>query len=448
MHSLLRTTALTAVLLISASAYAQRIATIGKEVPDIKLKWNRQGDKKDEEFYLFRTLRGGIALFYYWRSANLDSVERLSEMEALYRKYAEKGVRFISVTADDEDKLNEVMKEKELGFFRYLFWQAPGAYYYLGALSDPYVVLIDPRGRLAWRGVPDKRFEQRLQDLIDYTKPPIGDQQWLDRRFREAERFFDQREFGRAYSTARELFQITDVGHNVHGRAEALMARCEESAAEWLREAIQAERDKDYEKAARIVAEIAVRFADPEADEEADRRDQGGSRDRRDEDIQRQAEGVIGRMNGDRTLKALIREAQENAKAELLNDGAANLEEDDHYLDAKGIYEEVLKEYKDTEAAKEAKKRLRRIERDDEIQKKIAERRAAEEAVRWLDIADHYAEFEFYPEAREKYQAIIKDHPDTVAAVRAKERLAELPEPSDTKQVAADSKETETASKP
>ena len=448
MCSPLRTTTLMAVLLITASAYAQRIATIGKEVPDIKLRWNRQGDRQDEEFYLFRTLRGGIALFYYWRSSNLDSVERLAEMEALHRKYAAKGVRFISVTADNEDKLNEVMEEKEFGFFRYHFWQSPGAYYYLGALSDPYVVLIDPRGRLAWRGVPDERFEQRLQDLIECTKPPIGDQQWLDRRFRKAERFFDQREFGRAHSTARELLQITDEGHSVHGRAEALMARCEESAVEWLREAIQAERDKKYEEAARIVAEIAVRFEDPEADEEDDRRDRGGSRDRRDDGIQRQAEREIGRMNGDRILKGLIREAQQNARAELLNDRAANLEEDDYYLDAKRIYEEVLEEYEDTEAAKEAKKRLRRIERDDGIQKKIAERRAAEEAVRWLGIADHYAAFEFHAEAREKYQAIIKKHPDTTAAVRAKERLAELPESSDTKEVAADSKEAKTARKP
>ena len=242
--------------------------------------------------------------------------------------------------------------------------------------------------------------------------------------------------------------QITDEGHSVHGRAEALMARCEESAGEWLREAIQAERDKKYEEAARIVAEIAVRFEDPEADEEDDRRDRGGSRDRRDDGIQRQAEREIGRMNGDRILKGLIREAQQNARAELLNDRAANLEEDDYYLDAKRIYEEVLEEYEDTEAAKEAKKRLRRIERDDGIQKKIAERRAAEEAVRWLGIADHYAAFEFHAEAREKYQAIIKKHPDTTAAVRAKERLAELPESSDTKEVAADSKEAKTARKP
>lgn len=447
MRASLRTIALMVFLLITVSAYGQRIATIGKELPtDVKVSLSGEEDK--DEVYLFRSLRGGVALFYFWRSSNLPSIQRLSEIEALHRKYGDRGVRFISVTADNQEKYEEVIGEREFGFYRWSIWNARFTNRMLGAFSEPYVVLLDPRGRLAWRGVPSNHFEQRLQDLIEYTKPPIGDEQWLDRRFRKAERFFDQREFGRAYTTARELLQITDEGHSVHGRAEALMARCEESAGEWLNEAIQAERDKKYEEAARIVAEIAVRFEDPDADEEDDRRDRGGSRDGQNEDIRRRAEGQIGRMSGDPNLKALIREARENAKAELLNDRAANLEEDDYYLDAKRIYEEVFEEYEDTKAGKEAKKRLRRIERDDDIQKKIAEYRAAEQAFRWLDIADHYAGAELYAEAREKYQAIIKEHPDTVARRRAEERLSELPKSGDKKDVTADSKEPTTARKP
>ena len=427
MRSLLLLTTLTATLLIVVGAHAQpRPATIGKEVPDIKLSWKRQGESGDDEYYLFRDLRGAIALFYYWRSSNLDSVERLAEMEALHGKYADKGVRFISVTADNEDKLNEVMEEREFTFFRYLFWQASGAYYYLGALSDPYIVLVDPRGRLAWRGVPDKRLEERLDDLIEHTRPPLGDEQWLGRRLRKSERFFDQREFGKAYTIVQDLFHMTDEAHSMHGRAEALKARCEESAKEWLREAVQAERDKDYEKAAYIVAEIAVRFEDPDEDEERD--SSQGSRDEDDEDVRNRAAFEIGRMSGDRKLKGTIREAQEEAKGRLLNDRAADLEEDEYYLDAKQLYEETIEEYEDTDAAKEAKRRLRRIRRDDDIQKKIAERRAAEEAIRWLDIADHYAGGELYAEARDKYEALIKKHADTTAARRAKQRLTELPE--------------------
>jgi tetratricopeptide (TPR) repeat protein len=449
MRSLLRTIGLMAVLLTAASVHAQRIATIGKEVPiDIKVSLSGEDDKDKDKVYVFRSLRGGIALFYFWRSSNLPSVEQLSEIEQLNQKYRDQGVRFVSVTADNKDKADEVSREREFGFYRWRAIDGRLVSILLGAFSEPYVVLLDPRGRLVWRGVPDKHFEQRLQDLIEYTKPPIGDQQWLDRRFRKAERFFDQHEIGRAYSTARELFELTDEGQGVHGRAESLMARCEEAAGEWLREAIQAERDKDYEKAARIVAEIAVRFEDPEADEDDNRDHRGGSRDSRDEPIQRQAEVQIGRMNADLKLKGLIRDALENSKAELRNDQAANLEEDEYYRDAKRIYENVLEDYKDTPAAKEAKKRLRRIERDDGIQKKIAENRAAEEAFRWLDIADHYATAELYAEARDKYEAIIKKYPDTTARRRAEERLCELPEPEEKKDAGTDSDEAATARNP
>ena len=112
-------------------------------------------------------------------------------------------------------------------------------------------------------------------------------------------------------------------------------------------------------------------------------------------------------------------------------DRAADLEEDEYYLDATRLYEETIEEYEDTDAAKEAKRRLRRIQRDDEIQKKIAVRRATDEAIRWLDIADHYATAELYAEARDKYEALIKKHSDTTAARRAKQRLTELPKSSE-----------------
>jgi hypothetical protein len=441
MRSLLQLMTLAATLLIAAPAYAQSTTPIGKTVPDIKV--SLVGEKDKDEIYLFRNLRGSVALFYFWRSTNLQSVEQLAEIERLHGKYRDKGVRFVTATVQKEDKVKEVMQDREFGIYHDRLWNATAIYDLLGARSEPYVVLIGPRSTLAWRGVPDARIEERLDDLIEYTKPPLGNAQWLNRRLQKAERFFDQRELGKAYTVARDLFRMTDEGHSIHGRAESLRARCEEAAQEWLREALQAERDKDYEKAAYIVAEIAVRFKDPDEQEQSDSHQ--GSRNENDQNVQHRAEFEIGRMSGDRNLKSMIRTAQEEAKARVLNDRAADLEEDEYYLDAKPLYEEVLKEYEDTDAAKEAKKRLRRIERDTGIQQKIAERRAVEEAIRWLDIADHYAGARLYAEARDKYEALIEKHPETTAARRAKERLTELPEPE---QASADAEQSKTARKP
>lgn len=457
MRTLTRIAMLAAILLIAAPASAQRIATIGKEIPDVK--WPRTGGERDGrneegDFWLFRSLRGSVAVFYYWRSSNLHSVEVLTEIKDLHQQFRNRGVRFVSITVDEEDQAERILTEKEAEFFRHYFFKSPGAYYHLGALSDPYVALVDPRGVLAWRGVPDNRLEQRLADLVERTKPPLGDQRWLDQRYRKAERFLNQGDYGRAYTVARDLFRMTDDSHAEHSKSEALMPRCVEAAERGLTEVIQAEREGDLKKAARIVAQIAVRFHDPDEAEGEDRNRPGqgqgqgpGQRNRQNESINRRAELEIGRMNGNRELKALIREARNNAEGELQIDYAKDYEEDDFYLEAKRIYEEVVEDFKDTDAAKEAKQRLRRIEQDEKIREKIAQRRARDQAVRWLDIGERFAALKMYDEARERFERVIAEHPDTVAAERAKVLLADLPK-SKAGKSAGDSKEPETAQKP
>ena len=429
------------IIIVAGSAQAQpRTTTIGQKVP-IDLKVSMAGEEGKDERYLFRDLRGSIAVFYFWRSNNLRSVEALSQLESLGREFREKGVRILSATADTEEKINKDMADHEFGFFNERLWNGISLYHLLGAYSDPYVVIVGPRSRVLWRGQPDQRMSERITDLVELTNPPLGDEEGLNARLRKASRFFDQRECGRAYTIAKELYDMTDDSHSMHGRAEALMARCDQMGHDLLREAIQKEKDGELEEAARIVAEIAVRFEQPEDDDTDRRRDHGSSsggntaRDGRQESVQRQAEFEVGRMNGNRELKGLIRDAMKEARGRLLIDQAADLEADDYYLYAKTLYDEVVEKYEDTDAAKEAKKLLQRIRRDPEILKKIAQRRAREEAMLWLDIADRFVGIELYDQAREKYQAIIKDYPDTTAAVRAKQRLSDLPK-SSTKQKA------------
>jgi len=413
-----------ALLLSVAPASAQRVTTIGKECP-YEVRFSPTGEQDGAEAsYLFRDLRGGIGLFYFFRSSNLVSVEGLADIQALYTQYRERGVRFLCVTADSVEKWGEFQQNREIGFFNAHYRNATLLYYILGAYSDPYVVLVDPRGRLAWRGVPDDLLGQRLGDLIEYTKPPLGDQAWQAGRFSRAERLFGQREYGKAYTIVRELFKMSGRGDALHGRAEAFMARCDAAANEWLREAIQLEQDGSIEQAVRIVAEIAVRFEDPDQDDD-DNRDYRGRNPQ--EDAFHQAALVIGRMSGDRNKKKMIREAQNNARGELLNDQAAGFEEDGYYRDAKTLYEQTIEEYEDTNAGKHAKRRLRAIKRDKEIQQKIAAARGLEEGWRWLDIGDHLLTLELTEQARDKYKELVKKHPGTKPAERAAERLMKLP---------------------
>jgi len=424
MRTVARLTTLAALLAPAATALAQKTATIGREIPDDRIEIiTREGEK---ERYYFREFRGGIAVFYFWRPMNQQSVQVLKEIDALRQKFGDRGVRFISVTPTKKEQFEEWEKNNEVPKFQhYVFGNI--LHHVLGAYSEPYVVLVDPRGILTWRGVPDRRLEQRLADLIEYTRPPIGDKTWLSRRYREAERFHDRGEYGRAYTLARDLYEMLGPDHADGARAKALMDRCEAGAQKQLEEALQAERNKEYEKAARLVAEISVRFQDPDEERQDERGRGGGSgREGQKESIKRKAELEIGRMNSDRDLKKLIRDARNNAEAELLNDRALYLEQDDYYVEAKHIYEKVIADYKDTDAAREARERLKRIEQDKRIQEKIAERRARDQAIRWLDLGDRFAALKLYDEARDYYERLLREHPNTLAATRARERLQEL----------------------
>ena len=437
-------TAILAAILITSSAAAQRITTIGQPVPfDIKI--STSGQEGQNEVWLFRDIKGTLVVFYFYRTTNLPSVEGIAAIHALHQKYQNQGVQFISVAADSSEIWRQFQENHDIGFFNIYFWNARILYYILGAFSDPYVAIVDPRGRLMWRGVPDARLDQRLADLIAYTKPPLGDTNWLERRFRLAEQYLSQHEIGKAFTIADSLFRMTrgvpmtDIRgssgnsgaayvHPMNGRAEALRTRCQEAARTWLHQVVSLEQEGKLEEAARIVAEIHVRFEDPDqAANDDQRHGSSGTPDRNQEDPWRRAGLEIGRMNADRILKKHIRDALENAKGEKLNDEAARNEEDGYYVEAKHLYEQVVKEYKDSQAAKDAKRRLRTYERDKEIQKKMTDERAADQAWRWLFIGEHYAEVKLYDQARAQYQELIDKHPGSTPAKRAQELLAALP---------------------
>ena len=427
MRTFIQRMALLPVLLATVAASAQEITTIGKEVPlDIRVRLYGQQSQQDD-FYLFRHLRGSVGLFYFWRPGNLRAIDRVTEINALAERYRERGVKFVSVTVLGNDRVGETLGTEPFQRFHYNIWNASGIATRLGAFSDPYIVLLDPFGRIVWRGVPDKYLEERLEDLCDLTPPPAGNEALLDERMSQAQRYLGQREFGRSFTTARWVFEVTDASQPIHVRAEALMQQSQAAAAEWLNEAINLEQDGRVEEAARIVAEIAVRFRDPEEDFQQDQQ-RGDPRDNQEQNVQRRAQIEIGRMSANLDTKKQIRDARENAEAEMLNDEATRLEESEYYVRAREIYERVIEEYKDTAAAKEARNRLRRIRGDRAIREKIAERRAAEEAHRWLDIGDRLAAFNFVDRARDQYQRIIEEHGSSRAAERARQRLRDLPE--------------------
>jgi tetratricopeptide (TPR) repeat protein len=435
MQRLLRIALLAGVLLATPAALAQvEIGTIGKP-PKSLYYWR---DDKGEIRFSLKRFQGRVMVFYFWRTSNAESVDQFKLMLAMDKKLRSKGVRFVGMCTDAQEQVDKFMTDKNLESFPGAgeIYNMRGDFLRLvqtafGSMSHPECVIVDPFSNIVWRGHPNDQLEQRILDVVENTRPIAGDPKQIEARLRKAEKLIDEKEYGKAYTIARQLFLATNEESPENNKARSLMEKVEQKGADFLKEARDA-LATNKERAAYIVAQLSVRLEDQ--DKELKRAKEGAGRDQQPQQAQEQQTGLIrdvsnalGEMYADRKMKDLIRKAMDNASGELLNEQAADLEEIGHYDDARVLYKQVLEKYKETAAAKTAETMLEKVRTDKKVAQSLDKSRGADEARRWLDIGERYAKAELYDLAREMYEKVIKEHAKTDYAKTAKERLDKLP---------------------
>lgn len=427
-------------LVLASPALSQEIGTVGKPAPDYTFTSDNNNSGKQRVFSLRKRMMGRITVIYYFRLPNVASVEMLERMGDINREYKKMGVRLMLICSDKSENVKKALEEIEMPDEYFLFY---GPAFRLmaesfGIMAAPGVCIIDGWGKIVWRGSPDDplgSLEERLDDLIERTNPLGADARWISQQMREAQDLREQGEYGKAYSAAQRVKRMTDSSgeedededENNQGRsgeddiggyqnssdyekARAFQSELETKADAWISEAIEAERKDDFEKAAYIVSEIAVRF--------------GKS------DVKRKAENEIGRMNGNRKIKDLIRTARNNALAMMHVEDAQFLIEHEQFEDARAVLREVIKDYEDTDGAKLAKKELEKFENDPARMNAVAHARADRDAEHLLSIGDHFFRSEMYKQARASYEQLVKDYPKSTYVQTAKERMKKLPKES------------------
>lgn len=387
--------------LMGGNALAQHV---GDPAPDFEIKDTDRSKDKDEEHRL-STYEGRIVLLFFWRSTSSRSLDMIPTLNQIHRDYRPRGVMIIAATPEEKKDVEEVAKEKQVEFFigygdAHRLYQVP---------SLPYAYLIDPDMKVAWRGNPEKNLEDRLVELMRRSPPVCADLAAEQSRLRKAEQLHEQRDYGRAYTIAAKLADLEEENAELAEKARALMEKLEQAAEKWLEEAKEAHRAGDYETACHIVATISVRFETT--------------------DVAHAAEDEIARLRAERKSKEMIRAERKKVEAEVVLDEAADFEADRRYLKALNTYEEVVKKFKDSEAAKQAQAAIERITTDSAVQQHVKKWRDAGQAERWLDLGDRFAKVEMYDLAREHYERVIDEYPTSPAAAKAKKRLKDLPEP-------------------
>jgi tetratricopeptide (TPR) repeat protein len=401
-----------AVLGATGPALAQYI---GQPAPEVKLRL--EGSREDETTFFIREARGRVLVLFFWRSTSPESIEAFSIINAISKKYRDHGVYLVSVAPEKKEAQEKVRKDKDLQVTGYVY--GPGWADLYAVMSFPYAFIIDPMGIVAWKGHPEDDLDERIAEQLQRT-PPIGaDQEALEAKLKLAEELKAKSEYARAYTLARFVEMVTDKAPSdtLHQKAKSLQDRLVEDAKKWIEDARKAQRAGEYAKACRIVAEISVRFATEQKE--------GPVRD-----LVADADTEIGRLRGANETKDMADRAVDLARGELKNEEAADLEAARDYLGALKIYRGVAEDYQKVEAGKVAQAAIDRIAKDPKIQAAIRDARARQNADRMLAMAERFTHLKMPDEARETYDRILREHPRTPAADRARRAVAKLPQPA------------------
>lgn len=116
----------------------------------------------------------------------------------------------------------------------------------------------------------------------------------------------------------------------------------------------------------------------------------------------------------------------EEAAAKAAFEKALELYKKKDYAKALKALEQITKEYKDTEIAKKAAVRIKRMKADKKIMEKIREAEEKKRCETWLETARNLAQNGKRAEAAEYYQKIIDEYPYSSFADIAKTELAGL----------------------
>lgn len=407
-----------------ATALAQsgaRRPVIGERPPEIWVSdKSLDPEKKDQSTAqsLWDRHRNRILLLFFFRSDDPVSMEAFPKVLKLAEEYRKRGVVVIGVSSEKEDKgIEEAVKAKieegKLSYFEW-FYNSLGMFFLFEVPAPPRIYMVNTEGILVAAFHPEDDLEGRLRAQIRKTPPPGADEASLTKRLGQAEAEQAKKELGRAYTYVKEVLDLAESGSELYKRADETKTNLEKAAGDWMTEARQLARDKKYDEAFAIFAEVSVRFAKTEAGEEADKE--------------------LSKHMADRDLKVRINKARDNAQGRWNNDDAAELAGQGRYLAAIKRYRETVEKYPDTAAAQAADTAIEKLHEDPSAQARIKELRAEEEADRWLEIADLYRRVKLFPKAREYYERIMQDHGNTPAAAKARERLDTLEKEEPTEQ--------------
>ena len=190
-------------LVLASTAGAQ---TVGTYLPSFRLVDFSTGDVGGLEDFAGRTVL--IDLFGHYEGGCQTSVPRVS---SLLKVYGPKGLSVVGVTAPAGSETRDQLIEATQPFAERFKLSYPWAvdedgelFEWTGASTIPYALLVDPTGRIVWRGHPFSELD--AEDIEPHLERSITKPVWEWPESAEpVKKELRKRYYDKAYEAAREL---------------------------------------------------------------------------------------------------------------------------------------------------------------------------------------------------------------------------------------------------
>lgn len=363
-----------------------------------------------------RDLRGKIVLIHFWASTSAASMVDADHITQIEHRYGPKGLLVLGINLDaNPDDMHkaehahhfdwpEHFDGKQLASPLAVNWQVA---------TLPQTFLISPDGRLLFQATgPSKDLDAAIDRALLQTPPTIVDartMQAADHSLKTAEILFgnDKPELAMAALAAIPPPARSDPDFSI--RFDSLAAQLEPTAAPAMDKATQAIDDERYPDAANALVRITAALAPTPT----------GKR----------AAAMLADLQNNADAKSAVESAQRELKAQSALAVAAALAADKNDLDAYAAYQSVTQQFPSTQAAQQAAAAIARYDADPAFAKTkaaadLAQRQA--EADKILSLGENYAAANHPDQAREKFNQVISDYPNTPAATQAAADLQKL----------------------
>lgn len=398
---------------LAAAAFGQQDerVKVGDWAPDVEAKaWiNATGTLTGAEIPTLRENRGLVTVIVFWVGHHEGGRYLLPYINvADYSgRFGGSGVTVIGLTDADRRRTEEWLRESKVFFPVGVESKSAEEY---DIRTFPSIVVVDPEGKVAFKGPPSDNFFKAIADVQEKTPPTRTNPEeaaraarWLD----EAREHIRAGNFRRSYVLAADAWMHSVLGDRLKSEAFAFADLLELMAGDRIAQAEVMIDEKNYREAAATLVDVRRSFRGTDA-----------SRDARDliEKYEKEYEEfktAMSQFGDERTAAKLLLDAREDVRLHRFGDGYLKLER-------------IANEFGETEAADYAREMMDKMKSNAAVWSVVIDKKAESDCRQWLAQARSYNRAGRKREARELFERVMNSYPESSYAQEAKEELIRM----------------------